>query len=113
MLSMKEIDCVFKALMQLNLGYRLGYAGSYARGQANEKSDLDIIVSGKGELSGEDYFKLYDALNKEIKIKFDIVDLAALKKDDDKMDRMLLDMGLAVNNSSAYKTIEKETVWMN
>ena len=53
MLSMKEIDCVFKALMQLNLGYRLGYAGSYARGQANEKSDLDIIVSGKGELSGE------------------------------------------------------------
>ena len=113
MLSMKEIDCVFKALMQLNLGYRLGYAGSYARGQANEKSDLDIIVSGKGELSGEDYFKLYDALNKEIKIKFDIVDLAALKEDDDKMDRMLLDMRLAVNNSSAYKTIEKETVWMN
>ena len=51
--------------------------------------------------------------NKEIKIKFDIVDLAALKEDDDKMDRMLLDMGLAVNNSSAYKTIEKETVWMN
>ncbi len=113
MLSGKEIDCVFNTLIQLNLGYKLGYAGSYARGQADDKSDLDVIVSGKDALSGEDYFKLYHALNKEVNIKFDIVDLAALKEEDDKMDKMLLDMGLEMNDVSAYKTIEKETVWMN
>lgn len=113
MLSAKEIDYIFNALLELKLGYRLGYAGSYARGQANEKSDLDIVVAGKRELPGTDYFKLYDVLKKVAKIKFDIVDFAALKEDDDKMDRMLLDMGLAINDSSAYKTIEKETVWMN
>ena len=56
---------------------------------------------------------MYHALNKEVNIKFDIVDLAALKEEDDKMDKMLLDMGLEMNDVSAYKTIEKETVWMN
>ena len=113
MLSMKEINSIFDALLKLKLGYRLGYAGSYARGQANEKSDLDIVVDGKRELPGDDYFKLYDELKKVAKIKFDIVDFAALKEDDDKMDKMLLDMGLAVNDSSAYNTIERETVWIN
>ena len=48
-----------------------------------------------------------------LKSILDIVDLATLKEDDDAMDRMLLDLGLAVNDSSAYKTIQKETVWMN
>lgn len=96
----------------MKLGYRFGYAGSYARGQANEKSDLDIIVAGEQELPGDDYFKLYNILKNVVRIKFDIVDFIALKEDDDKMDRTLLDMGLSINDSSA-KTIEKETIWIN
>ncbi len=113
MLSIKEIQNIFNALLDLKLGYRFGYAGSYARGRANEKSDLDIIVAGEQELPGDDYFKVYNVLKNVTRIKFDIVDFTALKEDDDKMDRMLLDMGLSINDSSAYKTIEKETVWMN
>lgn len=107
----KEHQCIFNALLDLKLGYR--YAGSYARGQATEKSDLDIIIAGEQELPGDDYFKVYNVLKEVARIKFDIVDFTALKEDDDKMDRMLLDMGLSINDSSAYKTIEKETVWMN
>jgi len=44
--------------------------------------------------------------------KFDIVDLKALQEDDIRMDQMLLDMGLSINENSAYKTIKKETIWM-
>lgn len=112
MLSVKEIDCIFDALRELDLGYRFGYAGSYARGQARESSDLDIVVSGEYTISGDDYFKLYHTLKRIVKTKFDIVDLAALKEDDDKMDKMLTDMGLDINDASAYKTMQKETVWM-
>lgn len=39
--------------------------------------------------------------------------MVALKDDDVEMDNMLLDMGLEANESSAYKTMKKETIWMN
>ena len=64
-------------------------------------------------MSTEDYFKLYYALKSLMRTKFDIVDLKALQEDDIRMDQMLLDMGLSINESSAYKTIKKETIWMN
>jgi len=37
---------------------------------------------------------LYNTLKKVLAIPFDIVDLAVLKEDDDKMDKMLMNMGL-------------------
>lgn len=113
MLSSKEIAHVFDVLAKLGLGYRFGYAGSYARGQADENSDLDIVVIGGHSMSGDEYLKLYHLLRKLLPVKFDIVDLAALKEDDEKMDEMLLHMGLSVNDSSAYKTIRKEMIWMD
>ena len=113
MLSSKEIDHVFEVLGKLGLDYQFGYAGSYARGQAEENSDLDIIVSGSYSMSGDDYLKLYHVLKELLTVKFDFVDLTALKEDDEKMDKMLLHMGLTVNDRSAYKTIRKEMIWMN
>ena len=29
------------------------------------------------------------------------------------MDQMLLDMGLAINDSSAYKTMKREAIWID
>ncbi len=113
MLSVKEIDDVFYTLESLQLGYEFGYAGSYARGQARESSDLDIVVSGTHVMSGDDYLKLYHVLKEKLTVSFDIVDLAALKEDDARMDEMLINMGLSVNDASAYKTIKKEIVWMH
>lgn len=47
MLSQKNIYNILDNLNHLQLNYRYGYAGSYARGNAKESSDLDIIVEGK------------------------------------------------------------------
>ncbi len=113
MLNLPDIEKIFESLKALELGCRLGYAGSYARGQANESSDLDIVVDGQEILSSDAYFKIYHTLKKVMTIEFDIVDLAAVKQDDQEMDRMLLDRGLAENDCSAYKTMKKEAVWMN
>ena len=85
MLSSKEINHVFNVLGKLGLDYRFGYAGSYARGQAEENSDLDIVVVGGHSMSGDDYMKLYHVLKQLLTVKFDIVDLAALKEDDEKI----------------------------
>lgn len=113
MLTLKEIQSVFEALFGLGLNFRFGYAGSYARGKVKASSDLDIVVEGSRALSGDEYFTIYNRLKQMLRIKFDIVELVALKDDDVEMDNMLLDMGLEVNENSAYKTMKKEAIWMN
>lgn len=113
MLTLKDIQNIFDALLGLGLNVRLGYAGSYARGKARVNSDLDVVVEGKKALSCDEYLAIYNKLKQLLHIKFDIVDLVALKDDDVEMDNMLLDMGLEVNENSAYKTMKKEAIWMN
>ena len=58
--------------------------GSYARGEATEESDIDILVDKSGskikslfELGG-----LYDELNKLFKKKVDLITVCALKKEE-------------------------------
>lgn len=113
MLNFDDIKNVFNALQELKLGYRFGYAGSYARGQAKKNSDLDILVEGVDTLSNDAYFMIYETLKKVLTIKFDIIDLKALEQDDYIMDKKLLEIGLKVNDCSAYKTIKQEAIWMN
>lgn len=113
MLNIDDIKNIFDTLQALKLGYRFGYAGSYARGQAKENSDLDILVEGEDVLSSDAYFMIYNTLKKILSIKFDIVDLKALEEDDYMMDKKLLEIGLAVNDCSAYKIMKQEAVWMN
>lgn len=113
MLNFDDIKKVFDALQALKLGYRFGYAGSYARGQAKKNSDLDILVEGVDILSNDAYFMIYETLKKVLTIKFDIIDLKALEKDDYIMDKKLLEIGLEVNDCSAYKTMKQEAIWMN
>jgi len=113
MLTIKEIQRVFEALLSMGLGFRFGYAGSYAKGIAKKNSDLDVVVEGTRTLTGDEYFTIYNKLKQLLQIRFDIVDLTALKEEDKEMDQMLLDMGLSINEDSAYKTMMREAVWLN
>lgn len=58
---------------------RIGYFGSYSRGEQNEKSDIDILVEFRKPL-GWEFFDLQEYLEKELKIKVDLVSAFALKK---------------------------------
>ncbi len=113
MLNASDIKKVFDCLYELNLGYRFGYAGSYAKGQAQENSDLDILVKGQEALSSNAYFTIYHTLKNILPVHFDIVDLTALEEDDLIIDKKLLEMGLAINTESAYKTMKNDVIWMN
>jgi predicted nucleotidyltransferase len=58
---------------------RIGYFGSYSRGEHNEKSDIDILVEFRKPL-GWEFFDLQEYLEKELKIKVDLVSAFALKE---------------------------------
>ena len=58
---------------------KIGYFGSYSRDEQTEKSDIDIIVEFRKPL-GWDFFDLQEFLEKELKIKVDLVSMKALKE---------------------------------
>ena len=58
---------------------KIGYFGSYSRNEQSEDSDIDILVSFKKPL-GWEFFDLQDLLEKELKLKVDLVSEKALKK---------------------------------
>ena len=58
---------------------RIGYFGSFARGDQNADSDVDIIVEFRRPL-GWAFFDLHELLEKELQRKVDLVSSTALKE---------------------------------
>lgn len=58
---------------------KIGYFGSYCRDEQTENSDLDILVEFRKPL-GWNFFDLQEFLEKELKIKVDLVSTKALKE---------------------------------
>ncbi len=58
---------------------KIGYFGSYSRNEQNKESDIDILVSFIKPL-GWEFFDLQELLEKELKLKVDLISEKALKK---------------------------------
>lgn len=57
----------------------LGLFGSYARGDFNEHSDIDILVDFNGRIDGFDYIRLAHELEDAFKYKIDMVSRKGIK----------------------------------
>jgi hypothetical protein len=57
---------------------RIGYFGSFARGEQDTDSDVDILVEFRRPL-GWAFFELHELLEKELQRKVDLVSTKALK----------------------------------
>ena len=57
----------------------LGIFGSYARGDFNESSDIDILVDFDGRIDGFDYIHLAHDLKDTFQHKIDIVSRKGIK----------------------------------
>lgn len=83
MLSVSNIEHVLRNLKPvLSEKYaveRIGYFGSYARGDQDADSDIDILVEFRRPL-GWAFFDLHELLEKELQCKVDLVSSKALKE---------------------------------
>jgi predicted nucleotidyltransferase len=86
---------------------RVGLAGSYARGEASENSDVDILIDGDSHRINSAEF-----LRNLFPVKTDILWLELLKEDDEKDDEELQLLGFGINKYSLYKTLLKDAVWI-
>lgn len=57
----------------------MGLFGSYARGDYNEFSDIDILVDFDGKIDGFDYIKIAHQLEDIFKQKIDLVSRKGIK----------------------------------
>lgn len=48
--------------------------GSYAKGEAIESSDIDLLIDSKGALRGLDFFGVYDVIDEAFSIPVDVLE---------------------------------------
>lgn len=71
--SIKEIKAKIVPLLKENDVVRAGLFGSYARGEAKKKSDIDILIKFKGKKSLFSLAKLELALERKIGKRVDLL----------------------------------------
>lgn len=80
-LSRNELDGLIKGLLSK---YRAEYAilfGSYARGEADENSDIDVIVVGGSEFRATDIFAFGEELRELSQKNVDAFEIREVDKD--------------------------------
>ena len=107
---MPSVEMILNSLSVLNLKYKFGVAGSYARGTAKKKSDIDIVVD-TDILDLVDIELIKKTLLKNFGKKSDVICLKLLEKEDKELDELAISVGLTPNDESAFKSIIKQIIW--
>ena len=82
MLTVDEIRTIVTPLVEPFPVVRVILFGSYARGEATEKSDVDLIIDSEGELSFWELLGLIGDIVKKMPTKVDILGMDEIKKPD-------------------------------
>lgn len=85
---------------------RLGVAGSYSRGDAEQDSDVDIVIEGDSmRVDIMEYIK--NIFNGNA----DVLWMDLLKQEDEKLDKLFMENDLPLNQNSVYKNVLREVKW--
>ena len=82
MLTLNEIKETVSRLVEDYPVRRVILIGSYARGDATEKSDVDLIIDYGEQLSYWDFLGLVGHMVKKMPIQVDVLGLDEIKKPD-------------------------------
>ena len=87
-----SLDEIKKICEDVFADYQVKYCylfGSYAKGKATEKSDVDLLVST--DESGMRFFELVEALREKLRKKVDVLNSKQLNENDKLIDEILKD----------------------
>lgn len=63
--------------------YKAVLFGSYAKGIANEHSDIDIVIDSRGELLNIEFFGVLEDITEKLNKKIDLFEIAEIRKNTD------------------------------
>ena len=88
-LTVEDIKAVCKTVFdEYSVKYCILF-GSYAKGKATEKSDVDLLISA--DVTGLRFFGLVERLRMELHKKVDLLDLRQLNNNEQLLDEILKD----------------------
>jgi predicted nucleotidyltransferase len=91
--SLEELKNILNPVFMANPVFQAILFGSYAKGLATDKSDIDIVIDSKGELLNINFYGLLEEITNRLNKNVDLFEISEIKK-----------------NSSIYKTIQQEGV---
>ena len=102
-MTIEEIKRILTPLVSLYPIKRVILFGSYARGDASEYSDVDLIIDSEGQLNAFDYFGVIGMIVKKMPIKVDVFELDEVKKPSSMFDRIRTE-GVIIYEQKYIKT---------
>jgi len=54
--------------------------GSYARGEATEQSDVDIVIDSRGQLLNMSFYGILDEITERLGIRVDLFEISEIRK---------------------------------
>lgn len=96
-----------KKTVEYNSEFRFGIAGSYARNEATEKSDLDIIIDGNSMRQD-----VAEDIKNAFPLTVDVLWLDLLKAEDEDLMAFCKANNYPINEDSVYKTVLREVIWV-
>lgn len=107
MLRTSEVENTLKQVYNKYSNIKLGIAGSYVNNNANEDSDIDVVIEGDSM-----QVEIMDYIKSLFHTTVDILWLDLMKKEDDELDLFAAENELPINPYSVYKTVIKEVHWL-
>ena len=79
MLTINEIKLIITPLVEIYPIRRVILFGSYARGDATENSDVDLLIDSEGQLNGFVFFGIAGKIIKKMPVKTDVFEIGEIK----------------------------------
>jgi len=80
MITLNELTDILLPVIEESPIKKVIVFGSYARGDATNDSDIDIVIDSDGKLNGMNFFIYADKLAKALPVKSDIFESIEIKK---------------------------------
>jgi len=80
MIKLNELTDILLPVIEESPIKKVIVFGSYARGDATNDSDIDIVIDSEGKLNGMNFFIYADKSAKALPVKSDIFESTEIKK---------------------------------
>lgn len=106
------LENILEVLKGMNFRLRLGVVGSFARGDYNDESDIDIFVDGD-MLSFDELDRIKNTIKQKFERDCDVIQSKLALEEDIELDKLSIAVCGHTNNESSYKNMIREVIWCN